>query len=183
MNIRKVLLLLFIVLIVLIPIIIFVLSTNKKSETDVASDAPQEKEISCLEDVGNVLPGLWQHGENVASDYPARVTLLLDDTGTFQYRVAEINGDRNYTLAGTWKYDETNVALDLQFEELNDSWREILSEPDLRSTNAGVVEYNLENRSITVRLNYMMQGGGGKCDAGRYYIDMLNIYLYRVVES
>lgn len=129
---------------------------------------------SCILEATTYLEGEW---ELVAyEDYNTK--LAIYPSGDFTLTDFSESGS---IVKGRWSYDKAQKAITFDFDKLDSFWLEILSNPKLteESWAQDVVGFDLTNKSITVKVGYERRKVFTGCEAQRYYISILNRYLYK----
>ncbi|MFC1780210.1 hypothetical protein ACFLY9_00745 [Patescibacteria group bacterium] len=179
---RKVLriVLISIVLIVLGILLFIIIIKNRADDIDEdlsGDDLEQIKQEDCVLFIENYLIGYWK---DMGSDYPAYLELILKEDQRFEYNVEEVEGERKYTLTGDWIFNNETTSIKFIFDELNEAWIETLSNENMKEDFTGLVDYSLEDKYIEFDFHYMGRENFEHCEENRYFIDWLNVYLYKV---
>ncbi|MBU0976491.1 MAG: hypothetical protein ABIE03_02010 [Patescibacteria group bacterium] len=170
------LLFLLILLVITIAAAVYMIKTNNKViiPKEIGSELTQSE---CSHRAEEYLVGEWA---NLPSENPILLNLVLSSDKTFVYNVDETSGSKKYKLSGKWEYSSDTVSMRLNFDELNETWENILSDPKLSDNYESVLSYDLASRLMVVKIQYMEREVFQGCEPNRYYIDLLGYFLYKV---
>ncbi|HEC66109.1 MAG TPA: hypothetical protein ENI23_12520 [bacterium] len=134
--------------------------------------------LGCREGLENELTGIWKYpGGEIQY-----ITILdLENNGTFSLSATENIID---TVTGEWSYHTNEALLTLNFEKSQSGWLEVLKQ-DL-SIYDSVKSYSYEDRKLELFIGYFPnpnEAEFNKCKSDRFYINLFNVYLYKIEEQ
>ncbi|MDD3647710.1 MAG: hypothetical protein PHS44_04390 [Candidatus Dojkabacteria bacterium] len=159
---------------VTVAVLFYILYKNR-NRVPVEESNPTVNQDECIKAAGSQLVGSW---ESLPSEDPVELGIELNAENRFVYRVDSDN-QNSYKMAGRWEYDRENVGITFTFDDLNDSWQKILTDPQLKETYTGVMNYSLLSKTIKLKIGYMEREAFQDCEVNRYYIDFLGYRIYR----
>ena len=91
------------------------------------------------------------------------------------------NADTSLTqeLQGVWEYDASKNSVKFVFDKLNEQLTNALEEDTINEDFGSIVDYDIEKKTIEVKVHYMGRDNFIGCEENRYFIDWFGIYLYK----
>lgn len=150
--------------------------SNLNNDVSTTKDFTDEQIVECWNKIEDSLVGKWLYlgGFDSEEEYNKAPFLILNKDNSF---VANGWGGDGVGKDGDWNYEYPHLILD--FNDDNTFWNNENEE----EFNQYFPEYNFNEKTntISVELGYKerIEDFTGECQNERYYINIMNYYLYR----